>query len=221
MKTRTAIVTIMVAGALTAPAQYTNRSSVLDGSGTRAGGGSFTHLSAAGQPGGIAVSSGGGYVNQAGFLNTFFLQPGLDTDHDGLLDEADMDNDNDGLADAAENDGSGFNPMTGTDLNNADSDGDRASDGAEAVAGTNPQDAGAQLRLVRLTRGAGAEVAWLARSNKTYRVLYADSPLQPVTNLLTMVTAVGPAAPPWYVLTNAVTDAIVVTGRVYAVQVLP
>lgn len=74
-------------------AQFTNRSSVLDGSGTIASGGVFTNLSAAGQPGGIAVSSGGSFVNQAGFLNTFFLKPGLDTDRDGIADEADLDND--------------------------------------------------------------------------------------------------------------------------------
>jgi hypothetical protein len=211
----------LVLGAGTAFAQYTNRSSVLDGSGGRSTGGVYTNLSAAGQPGGIAVTSGGPYVNQAGFLNTFFLRPGLDSDHDGLANEADPDNDNDGLADATENAGAAFSPTTVTDLNLPDSDGDGMSDLAESVAGTNPLDLNALLEIVRIQRSAGAEVAWVARSNKTYRVLYAAAPTQPVTNLLDTVTATAFAAPPWYVLTNTISDSGAATTRVYAVQALP
>ena len=107
---------------------YTNTSSVLDGSGTMSSGGSFTNISAAGQPGGISVSSGGTYVNQAGFLNTFSIKPGLDTDGDGVADELDQDNDNDKLADTAEVAGSGFSPTAPTLVNIADTDGDGVMD---------------------------------------------------------------------------------------------
>lgn len=76
---------VLVAGAATTvQAQFALKSSVLDGSGSTSSGGGMTNLSAAGQPGGIAESSGGGFVNQAGFLHTFFMRPGLDTDGDGL-----------------------------------------------------------------------------------------------------------------------------------------
>jgi hypothetical protein len=202
-------------------AQYTNRSSVLDGSGARSAGGSYTNLSAASQPGGIAVASGGGYVNQAGFLNTFFMKGGLDTDGDGLADEADLDNDNDGLADAGEIGGSSFNPATATAVNLADTDGDGAPDGWEALAGTNPQDLNARLELRAISRGSLVDLAWQARSNKTYRVLYAADPRQPVTNLLTSLTATGPASPPWYETTGSASDPAAATGRVYAVEVQP
>jgi hypothetical protein len=222
MKTIIATASLLLAGSLVAFAQYTNKSSVLDGSGTMASGGTFTNISAAGQPGGIAVATGGGYVNQAGFLNTFLLKPALDTDKDGIPNEADMDNDNDGLLDEAEMAGSSFIPVTVTDLNAADSDGDGIPDGAEAVAGTNPMDADAMLEIVRIARGGIADIAWVARSNKTYRVLYSATPMQPVTNVLGTVTASGFANAPWYVLTNTITDASGATNsRVYGIHVLP
>ncbi len=216
------MVGVFLAGALAGSAQYAKSSSVLDGSGTRASGGVYANLSAAGQPGGIAESSGGSYVNQAGFLQTFFMKPGLDTDGDGLPDEADQDNDGDSLSDVAEIAGSAFDPMTATRVNEADTDGDGMSDGAESVAGTDPTNPDALLKIVRIARSSIADISWAARSNKAYRILFATTPLQPVTNVLTTVTASGAATAPWYVLTNTVTDA---TGpgasRVYGVQALP
>lgn len=221
MKKYAIFILFSVAGT-TAFAQYTNTSRVLDGSGTRASGGSYTNLSAAGQPGGISESSGGGYFNQAGFLNTFFLKPNLDTDGDGVPDEADWDNDSDGLADATEIAGSAFSPVTPTGVNAADSDGDGVSDGEESVAGTNPQDADALLKIAAVTNAAGGRsVTWIARSNRTYTVRYALSPAQPVTNVLTTVTATGPASAPWYATEQTVADAVSTNTRVYAVQVLP
>ena len=207
----------------TAFAQYTNKSSVLDGSGTRATGGSITNLSAAGQPGGIAVSSGGNYVNQAGFLQTFFLKPAMDHDGDGLADEADMDNDNDGLADEAENSGSSFSPATATDPNVPDSDGDRMTDWQEAMAGTDPRDSNALLRITSIASDAGGRyVSWVARSNKSYRVLRSDDGTSPPTNTIAMVTANGFASPPWYVTTNSTTDAVAPTNSsIYAIRPLP
>ena len=210
-------------GALSASAQYTNKSSVLDGSGTTSTGGGYTNISAAGQPGGITTSSGGGYVNQAGFLNTFALKPALDTDGDGLADELDQDNDNDGLADAAEIEGAGFNPATATLVNLADTDGDGQLDGWEAVAGTDPTDANAILEITTITNaGASRVVAWVARSNKTYRLLRSDNGLLPPTNVVATVTPTAFAAAPWYVLTNLTADAGAASNRVfYAVQPLP
>lgn len=207
--------------ALCAWAQYNQPSSVLDGSGTRAAGSTFTNLSAAGQPGGIIVSSGGSYVNHAGFLNTFFLRPGLDTDGDGLANEADLDNDADGLADTTEIAGGSFNPVTATDVNLADSDGDGTGDGQEAVAGTDPRDLNAQLELVEISRGSSTRVVWIARSNKTYRVLSATEPGRPLTNLVAEVLVNGSANPPWYVVTGAVPDVSADLTRSYAVEVLP
>lgn len=204
-------------------AQYTNKSSVLDGSGATSSGGGYTNISAAGQPGGITTSSGGGYVNQAGFLNTFALKPALDTDGDGLADELDQDNDNDGLADAAEIEGAGFNPATATLVNLADTDGDGQLDGWEAVAGTDPTDANAILEITTITNVGGSRaVAWVARSNKTYRLLRSDDGLLPPTNVVATVTPTAFAAAPWYVLTNLTADAGAASNRVfYAVQPLP
>ncbi len=221
MRSFMAVAFVLMAGG--AAAQYTNRSSVLDGSGTRSSGGSYTNISAAGQPGGITTSSGGGYVNQAGFLNMFFLKPGLDTDGDGVSDEADLDNDNDGLADAAEIEGAGFNPATATLVNLADTDGDGQLDGWEALAGTDPTDANAILEITSVTNvGGSAAVAWVARSNKTYRLLRSDNGQLPPTNVVATVTPTAFAAAPWYVLTNLTADAGAPSNRVfYAVQPLP
>ena len=92
-------------------------------SGTRAAGGGYTNLSAAGQPGGIAVAMAGTLplntgtiVNQAGFLSMFSLRPNLLSVH-GVPVEVDPDNDGDGLSDVAELTGSAFNPATSPDPN--------------------------------------------------------------------------------------------------------
>lgn len=210
-----------LATALTASAQYTNLSSVLDGSGTLASGGGYTNISAAGQPGGIAVSASGGYVNFAGFLNTFVIKSSLDTDGDGITDENDLDNDNDGLADATEIGGGAFNPVTTTLVNTKDTDGDGMSDGQESVAGTDPFDPNAFLRITRIFPSAGQNVGWLARSNKTYNVYYSDNSYAFPTNLLGTYPATGFANAPWYSLTNTVVDGSATNARFYAVEAQP
>lgn len=201
-------------------AQFTNKSSVLDSSGTTSSGGSFTNISAAGQPGGITVSSGGSYVNQAGFLNSFSLRPDLDTDGDGLADELDQDNDGDGLADATEIGGSGFSPTTPTGVNTADSDGDGITDGAESVAGTDPTNIDALLEIIRINQAGGQDVGWIARGGKTY-VLHARTNLLAGTfTPIATNTAAGGIAP-WFVTTNAFVDASNIGAEFYAVEVLP
>jgi hypothetical protein len=217
------ILSVLSVSALSARGQFTNTSSVLDASGAISSGGGLTQISAAGQPGGIAESSAGAVVNQAGFLGTFFLKPGLDTDGDGIPDEADQDNDGDALADATEIAGGAFDPATATEVNNPDTDGDRMSDGQESVAGTDPMNLNSQLRIVSITNGAGGPgVAWLARGNsqRTYVVRAATSALMPYGAVIFSNTVAGGNAP-WFVVTNSLTDAAVTNARFYAVGVFP
>ena len=202
---------------------YTNTSSVLDGSGTMSSGGSFTNISAAGQPGGISVSSGGTYVNQAGFLNTFSIKPGLDTDGDGVADELDQDNDNDKLADTAEVAGSGFSPTAPTLVNIADTDGDGVMDGFEATAGTDPNNASAFLKLVAISNSVGGKgVAWLARGNnqKTY-IVRARPQLTSTVSTVVFSNTVAGGLSPWFAVTTAVAHASASNTLFYAVEVLP
>lgn len=201
-------------------AQFTNRSSVLDGSGGTSSGGSFTNISAAGQPGGIAVSSGGSFVNQAGFLNTFSLRPNLDTDGDGLANELDSDNDGDGLADLAEIEGSGFSPVTPTQVNVADTDGDGVPDGSESVAGTDPSNPNALLEVFRIAQAGGQQIQWTARGGKTYRVLARTNLLAGTFTPIATNTAGGGVAP-WFVVTNTAVDVSSLGAEFYAVEVLP
>lgn len=210
----------MMLSAFSSDAQITQTSSVLDGSGTRSSGGSFTNISAAGQPGGIAVSSGGSFINQAGFLNTFSLRPNLDTDGDGLADELDQDNDNDQLADTTEIGGGAFSPVTPTGVNTADSDGDGMADGAEAVAGTDPSNIDALLEIVRINQAAGQDVGWIARGGKTYVLLARTNLLSGTYTPIATNIAVGGVAP-WFVTTNAIVDASNIGAEFYAVEVRP
>lgn len=217
------VATLGLCSVLQTTAQFTNRSSVLDGSGTVSSGGGYTNISAAGQPGGISISSGGNYVNQAGFLNTFSLKPGLDSDGDGLVDEVDMDNDNDQLADATELAGSAFSPTSLTGVNVADSDGDGVSDGAEAVAGTNPTNVNSLLEIVAITNAVGGRsVAWMARGDgmKTYIVRGADTVFGPYSSILFSNTVTGGISP-WFETTASIVDPATATNRFFAVEVLP
>ena len=218
MKLKIAFLWIAVASA--AYGQFTNKSSVLDSSGTISTGGTYTNISAAGQPGGISTSDGGTYVNQAGFLNSFFIKGGLDTDSDGILDEADLDNDNDDLRDATEIAGSAFSPATGSGVNSSDTDGDGMNDGRESLDGSDPTDNNATFELVQIA-STGA-VTWLARGNneKTYVVKASSRSYAQPSEVLFSNTVAGGSAP-WYQVTNTFSDNVTTNGRYYSVEVVP
>jgi hypothetical protein len=213
---------MLTAFALGAQAQVSQTASVLDGSGRRISGGVFTGITAGGQPGGIAVSSAGGIVNYAGFLNTFSLQPALDSDQDGLEDEVDADNDNDTLDDGTELGGGAFDPITPTNPNVADSDGDGTADGEESVAGTDPTDPGAYLRILDIERaGPDVFVFWLGRGGMSYLLHGVDAAVLlpgPVVGTNTMFGGVAP----WFVITNVHIEAVgPESDEYYAVEPAP
>lgn len=204
-------------------AVLTNASSVIDGAGGWATGGSFSNISAAAQPSGVAVSTAGSLVNYAGFLSTFVLRPALDSDGDGCANEFDPDNDNDGVNDSTEIAGTAFNPLTATAVNVHDSDGDGASDGDEAAAGTDPWDTNALLRIVSLGVTNCSTIAWIARSNVTYCIARSTNLMSTgggFTGVDTITVHVA-ASSPWYVVTNEYTDALspITNEAIYRIEV--
>ena len=218
MKTLLAI-SLLFAGSLAASAQYTNTSSVLDGSGTVSSNGSLANISASGQPGGISQSSASGYVNQAGFLNTFFLKPGLLSVH-GIPVEIDPDNDGDNLTDVQEITGSAFNPATPTDPNNPSTSGGGMTDGQKAIAGVNPTD-GSVFRITTIGNGAGQTlVTWVAHGNneRTYVVKATTNAMQDYASVIYSNTIAGGTFP-WYVTTNTISDVLPPGSRFYSVTV--
>lgn len=204
-------------------AQISQIPSVADGSGGRSAGGDLAHVSAGGQPGGIGVARSGTLLNSAGFLGGAILRPDLDRDEDGLADEIDPDNDGDLLWDLDEIAGTAFAPLTATDLNESDSDGDGATDGEEAGAQTDPQDGSIYLHFTRVERDTSDNVAldWMARQNWLYRI-YRFDPTNglPGTHLADVRAPAVGGAGPWAVLTAGYTNAGTDVRRAYYVQVL-
>jgi len=225
MKTLSIISVIIVCAAFTVHAQnYTNYSTCLDGAGDWSSGGSYSNISAIAQPGGIAVSRNGDLINYAGFLNTFVLKPGLDTDGNGIPNEYDPDNDADGIDDLGEILGTNFNPETASEVNVADTDADGIIDGQEAVAGTNPQDANSALQIVSITEDTGSrEIQWEARQDKTYIIRAGDdATVYPLPDELDTNTVVTVGSGPWQVTTGTYTDVASSTNvTIYAIEVLP
>ena len=212
---------VLVAPLLAAAQSYTNKSWVMDTAGGWSSAGAFSNLSAAGQAGGAWFESAVPWENQEGFLQTFCLRPGLDTDGDGLANEADSDNDNDGLKDVDEISGIAFSPLTPTDVNDADTDNDGSSDGEEAGAGTDPTDPNASLQITATKRsGADVLVSWRSRMGKTYRLLRSDDfKWQGPWQTGGTVNVSTPGYGPWQVQTSTWTDvSLPVTSRLYRVK---
>ncbi|HMJ65421.1 MAG TPA: lamin tail domain-containing protein, partial [Candidatus Binatia bacterium] len=83
------------------------------------------------------------------------------------------DADGDGLPDSYET-ANGFNPADPAD-GRIDSDGDGMKNFQEYTAGTDPNDPASYLKVDTITLGTGANVTFIARSNKTYSVQYRDN----------------------------------------------
>lgn len=217
-----------VMACIAAAQTYRNLSSVHDGSGIMStntvalpDGRSYTNVSAAGQPGGVAISSNATYVNYAGFLQAVDIKrPLLDTDGDGTIDEIDADNDGDALPDATEVAGTGFDPQTATLVNQADTDGDGVPDGSEARAQTDPTDSNAFLRILSIAdAGGGREITYFARSGTNYTVRNADGTFAYPTNALGTDPAETPGFGAWQVRTNTYVDSSAATNaRFYAIE---
>jgi hypothetical protein len=188
-------------------ATLTNAASVADGAGAWSSGGASSNIYALAQPSGISVSTDGILVNYAGFLGMVMLKPELDSDHNGCPDELDPDNDGDSLADSDEIVGAAFDPVTATDVNNPDSDNDGVSDCEESLAGTDPWDPQAFLRIVSLETSNSVTIAWLARSNYAYCIAWSTNLLETNGGFVGVdtVTVHAVASAPWYATTGEYT----------------
>ena len=138
-------------------------------------------------------SSSGSNWSHAGILVSFLLHPGLDFDGDGIPDEDDNDEDNDSLSDSDELTGVRFVPVTATNPFDSDSDDDGASDGYEAVAGTNPDDAASLFRITDIRHESGSiVVVWQGREGISYDLAVSDSLTPPNFSVVSSnITATG------------------------------
>jgi hypothetical protein len=132
-----------------------------------------------------------------------------------------VDTDGDGLSDTEETTGldnvlTAANPNGKiTNPSDPDTDHDGASDGDEAVAGTDPTDATSNFRVTSVAvAGGGCTVEWTAVAGKVYELQSRDAltnPWLPLTNISATVSGV----------TNVVDNPGVALERFYRVRVLP
>ena len=199
-------------------------SSVLDGGGGVYSNASFAGAGAIGQGTPLGFTTNPAKGNYSGFLQTYVDRPDLDNDADGIADENDTDDDNDGLTDLAEVTGSGFDPVIGTDLFDADTDDDGVGDGDESVAGTNPRDADSLLEIKTVDRENDNEVIeWKSRQGKTYDILHASNIFElafsPETAEVVTVTSGGVGH--FLETTTTITNSSTGATRFYNVKVKP
>lgn len=221
-----AVITVCFLWSESAGADNYLKSHVLDMAGGRSTNALYTHISSVGQSGGFDISSAPSCENQAGFLTAFYMQPDLDTDGDGLADEADPDNDNDMVNDEDEITGSIYAGPAVTDPNNADTDGDGFNDGDEAIAASDPTDDTMYLHITSIEAAGitnGVIIGWQAQGGKYYKVMKMDDLLTDDSGTwLGTVLATGGTGV-WYNTTANYTDVTSppATGRYYYITVLP
>lgn len=179
---------------------------------------------AQGQPDAAMRDKANNVTLYPGFLGGAWLATNLDHDADGLCDEADADNDNDGLDDLEELSGSAFAPITPTDVNLADADGDGADDGTEAGMGSNPGDPNSLLRIAAIAAtGTTVTVTWQARGGEDYALRWTTNavPGDVFAPVGAPVVAAGGVAP-WFDTTASLAVAVPATNRaVFKVERLP
>lgn len=113
----------------------------------------------------------------------------------------------DGLPDAWEI-ANGLDPFNPTDAS-LDSDGDRMSNQAEYLAGTDPMDPQSVLRIASLTFGRAAVISFNAEAGASYSVDYTDAL---GTSPWTLLAGLSPVGSPQ---TRRVADPIVLSSRFY------
>jgi hypothetical protein len=158
-----------------------------------------------------------------GFLESYVAQPAQDADGDGVADENDDDDDGDALADLQEVTGSAFQPLTATDPLVADTDGDRVTDGTEAVAGTDPGRSQSHLAITAIQRaGAQSLVSWRSRAGYFYD-LYGATDVSGLGGDQVLVATVqaGSGTGIWQEAYSMAADTAAVRRSFYRVQVWP
>lgn len=191
--------------------------------GGRQHGGSYSNACAVGELTDGLPAQGESVTTLAGSLDTVVSEQGTDSDGDGVPDALDVDNDNDGVDDAVELEGLLFTPVTPTDPNRNDTDGDGTSDADEAIAGTDPTDPSALFEISAIRRdGDAVAVQWVGREGLAYSVLASSSAdeqsqWQPVTNLVIQSGGTGA----WCVAVGACVDPAPSTNsvRFYRIRV--
>jgi hypothetical protein len=131
----------------------------------------------------VATNNAGNY--QVIVTNPGNPAPGIASVNAALTVLADADGDH--VPDVFES-ANGFNPADPAD-GAADTDGDTMTNAEEYTAGTDPRDAQSYLKIDQISAAGGANVTFLARSNKTYTIQFRDDLSGSIWQRLTNVTS--------------------------------